>query len=275
MRMRVYMLVVATAAFAVVSVGVVLAVGEPTEPIPAARHAKLLERFGDQGIDADSDGVLTHEEIKAFFAAKHGHGEARKSGRKEGKHHGMKGCCPGGMKEGMHQGMMGCMEYGKMTNEQRAKMLEHHPAADTDSDGVFSEAEFEAFRVQRMEERRAMVMEHHPEADTDQDGVLSQAEFETFRAQQMTEHRARMLDRHPEADTDGDGTLSEDEMRGFVDEHHGALGCGGAGHGDKEHGGFSHHKDDGHEGCGHHKGKGHAGHAGHEHKEHAGCTKGK
>ena len=260
MRMRVYKLVVATAACAVASVGVVFATGEPTEPILAAKHAKLLESFGDQGIDADSDGVLIHEEIKAFFAAKHGHGEARKTGCMEGKHHGMKECCPGGMKEGTHHGIMGRMEYGKMADEQRAKMLEHHPAADTDSDGVFSEAEFEAFRAQRMEERRAMVMEHHPEADTD-----------------------------------GDGTLSEDEMRVFVDEHHGALWCGGgaghervghaahrgkgyggcAGHGDKEHGGFSHHKNDGHEGCGHHKGKGHAGHAGHEHKEHAGCTKGK
>ena len=106
MRMRMSMLVVATTALSVVFVGVVLAAGEPTEPIPAAKQAKLLEKFGDQGIDADSDGVLTHEEVKAFFVQKHGDGKAGKHGCGEGKHHGMKEGKHHGMKGGMHSGIL-------------------------------------------------------------------------------------------------------------------------------------------------------------------------
>ena len=49
-----------------------------TDPIPDERQAMLLERFGDQGIDANGDGVLTCDEVKAFFAARdpghHGRG---------------------------------------------------------------------------------------------------------------------------------------------------------------------------------------------------------
>jgi hypothetical protein len=43
-----------------------------TDPIPADRQAKLLERFGSEGIDANKDGTLTCDEVKAFFAAKFG-----------------------------------------------------------------------------------------------------------------------------------------------------------------------------------------------------------
>ncbi|HVP09575.1 MAG TPA: hypothetical protein VMV94_00110 [Phycisphaerae bacterium] len=40
-----------------------------TDPIPAERQAKLLEKFGDKGIDANKDGTLTCDEVKAFFKA--------------------------------------------------------------------------------------------------------------------------------------------------------------------------------------------------------------
>ena len=40
-----------------------------TDPVPSERQAKLLERFGDKGIDANKDGTLTCDEIKTFFEA--------------------------------------------------------------------------------------------------------------------------------------------------------------------------------------------------------------
>ena len=39
------------------------------DPIPDEIQTMLLERFGDDGIDADADGTLTCEEINAFFEA--------------------------------------------------------------------------------------------------------------------------------------------------------------------------------------------------------------
>ena len=40
-----------------------------TDPMPADMQAKLLEDFGEKGIDANADGTLTCEEVKAFFDA--------------------------------------------------------------------------------------------------------------------------------------------------------------------------------------------------------------
>ena len=46
-------------------------IGPPqcVDPIPAERQANLLKNFGDKGIDADRDGALTCDEVKAFFQA--------------------------------------------------------------------------------------------------------------------------------------------------------------------------------------------------------------
>ncbi len=120
MRKQMSMLVATTAALSVVFVGVVYAAGEPTEPISAAKQTKLLDKFGDQGIDADGDGVLTHEEVKTFFAEKLHPGAVGMHGVKEGKHQGMCGCFGHGMDKGMQHGMMGRMDYGEMTEEHIA-----------------------------------------------------------------------------------------------------------------------------------------------------------
>jgi hypothetical protein len=42
------------------------------DPIPDEKQARLLDRFGDQGIDANGDGALTCEEVRAFRASKRG-----------------------------------------------------------------------------------------------------------------------------------------------------------------------------------------------------------
>src|SRR3989304_7860838 len=39
------------------------------DPIPAEMQAKLLKDFGGKGIDANSDGALTCDEVKTFFDA--------------------------------------------------------------------------------------------------------------------------------------------------------------------------------------------------------------
>lgn len=39
------------------------------DPMPDGIQTKLLEEFGDAGIDADASGTLTCEEVKAFFDA--------------------------------------------------------------------------------------------------------------------------------------------------------------------------------------------------------------
>jgi len=38
-----------------------------TDPISSARQARLLEKFGGKGIDANNDGALTCDEVRAFF----------------------------------------------------------------------------------------------------------------------------------------------------------------------------------------------------------------
>jgi len=43
--------------------------GPCVDPIPSDIQGKLLSDFGTQGIDANSDGLLTCEEVKAFFDA--------------------------------------------------------------------------------------------------------------------------------------------------------------------------------------------------------------
>jgi hypothetical protein len=40
-----------------------------SDPIPAQMQTRLLEKFGEQGIDANGDGTLTCDEIKSFFQA--------------------------------------------------------------------------------------------------------------------------------------------------------------------------------------------------------------
>ena len=51
------------------------------KPNVVDRHARLLERFGDDGIDANNDGTLTRDEIHAFFMGTGGEGRKGGPGR--------------------------------------------------------------------------------------------------------------------------------------------------------------------------------------------------
>ena len=139
MRRRTSILAATAAAVAlsVVFMGVISAASESTDSIPAAKQAKLLEKFSDKGIDGDGDGVLTSAEVKAFFAAKHGGDAACADGKKKHTLHGKKAGAHPPMKWDKSHGMLKDMGCAKLTAEQRAKLLKAHPTADTDGNGRF------------------------------------------------------------------------------------------------------------------------------------------
>jgi len=62
------------------------------DPIPADMQARLLKDFGEKGIDANKDGTLTCDEIKAFFDANPPPPPC--GGPRHGKDKGPRGACP-------------------------------------------------------------------------------------------------------------------------------------------------------------------------------------
>lgn len=170
----------------------------------------------------------------------------------------------GAHRHGHHHAKM--VDQSVVSEDHLAKILEHHPEADADGDGVLSQEEATAFVRSRhdehaamahtgalSEEHLAMILEHHPEADTDEDGVLSKEEAKAFihslhgdhhgmgHADMLSEeHLAKILERHPEADTDEDGVLSKEEAKALIHARHRAHGdltiCKGHDH----HGGMHH-----------------------------------
>jgi len=212
--------------------------GRRDRPVAEERHARLLERFADDGIDADADGTLTREEVRTFFEARRGDGDWRAC-------HGDKG--PRGGKT--HRLGMALRHLELLSAEAPPADfdLTRHPDVDTDGDGQVSQAEWDAFRAQKRSEilarlaarlpdadadgdgtlndveldavkatLRAELLAKHPEADTDGDGILSVEEAEAFHTARWDEHRTIMLERHPEADSNGDGVLSDAEMHEFL-----------------------------------------------------------
>ncbi len=239
-------------------------------PLDAQHQAWLLERFGEDGIDANGDGVLTHEEAKAFFSEMHKDDDSGWFGRFGQGHHG-----PGrhqGNKRGPGRrmqplgrtlyhlemldaeeppdfftierhpeadldgnGELSAEEWWTFAEQRRSEILtrliERFPDADADGDGTLNANELDAVKAKIL----ARVLERHPEADTDGDGVLSEEEAKALHETRLEERRARILERHPEADIDGDGTLSDVELHQFLGDR---PGCGGGfgGHGER-HGG--------------------------------------
>ena len=138
---------------------------QPFQP----RFQRLLDEFGDQGIDADGDGVLTPGEIKAFFDANPdlrpmrapgamGRGFQGAPGMRGGR-----GMGPGfgpGMRPRMGGGMIGGpggpgmggplfvferLERLAAENPPEDFDVARIPGVDTDGDGVVSAEEWQAF----------------------------------------------------------------------------------------------------------------------------------
>lgn len=248
---------VMTFAVTLTGAGVALAGDDANQPLPEDRKARLLERFGAEGIDANGDGILTRAEVRAFFTE---HLPADALGR-----HGpraMKPGGPGGMKGLRHEGPMGPIgtalrrleelsadsappefdvarfpradldqdgtlsdsEWAAFAKQARerilARLASRFPGADADGDGSINEGELETIKAQV----RERCLAKNPDADTDGDGVLSANEFEAFHAARAEQRRARMLERHPEADLDRDGVLSDEEARAARGQRRGHRG---------------------------------------------------
>ena len=202
-------------------VGTAVAAPQSDEPLSAERQERLLDRFGEQGIDANADGILTTEEVVVFFAD-------RPRGPKGGE--GMRGKGRPGCKGG--EGMRGNGRPGEMPprGAHRGLGLLHSldilgavappetftaavvPAADTDADGQLSAEEWQAFAKPKYDRIIEELAKHHPELDADDNGTISPEELATFKSERTAQIRARMVERNPEADTDGNGTLSDTEF---------------------------------------------------------------
>ncbi len=224
--------------------------GEGKE-IPKERQEKLLAAFGDEGIDADGDGVLTRAEVRQFFGDQRGD----KMGRRGGKHgdtgkgrHGRgdqqgrfgdKGRQIIGMIERLENldpakvpaefdaekhsridsdgnGQLSSEEWSAFVAKVRPRLVERlikeAPGIDADKDGDISTVELSTYKTECQKKQRARLLEKHPEADTDGNGVLSEEEAEAFHKTIMEKRNAMFLKKNPAADTDGDGKLSKEEM---------------------------------------------------------------
>lgn len=239
--------------------------GQNLPPLDTEHQARLLERFGDDGIDGDGDGVLTHEEARAFFQERFGEMDIdARGGPGFGRHDGRRG--PGERMRRLGK-VLHHLEMLESGTPPAQFTIERHPEADVDADGVVSDEEWLMFASERRAEIltrlvkrfpgadadgdgtlnaeelelvkadiRARVLNRHPEADTDGDGILSEEEAKAFHEARLEEHKAQLLERHPEADVDGDGKLSDDEFHRFLGDRPGRGGRFG-GHG-KGHGGM-------------------------------------
>ena len=198
-------------------------------PLPEAKQAWLLEKFGDQGIDANEDGTLARDEVQAFFVEKPGWGMKGKHGR-----HGLRGKKGRGHCDGEgwgHHGQHGGPGMRGHRGDPLAKAcwllrrlekleaetapadfeLAEFPKADLDGDGELSDTEWSAFAQQAHGQILQKLAWRMPDADTDDDGTISEVELAALRARV----RDHLLSRRPEADLNGDGALSDEELEAF------------------------------------------------------------
>jgi hypothetical protein len=230
---------------AIVGATVALAGDGADKPIPEARQTKLLEKYGEDGIDANEDGVLTRDEVRAFFAerddewmpgphGRRGHGpRALRDGEGFGPQ-GMRGKGPGpcGSCDGEGFGPKGMRGKGPGPMGQMERMFERlemlaaetppedfdlarFPRADANEDGELSQDEWTLFAEKARERMLSRLLKRHPGVDTDEDGSISDTELAAFAAEQDAKMRERILSMHPDADTDGDAVLSDEELEAF------------------------------------------------------------
>ena len=203
------------------------------KPIPEKKQTKLLDQFGDDGIDADGDGVLTQGEVSKFLkehpdlrpARKEGWRGDRRGGRKGGGRgtfgRGRGGDFGRGERPGMRSrggSAFGILEQLEKLDPEQVPdndFLMRHPRIDTDDDGQLSADEWATHVEKRREQLLATLLKVAPEIDTDGDEQVSDEELQVFKAAKEAEQRARMLKRHPEADLDGNGELSAEEFEAF------------------------------------------------------------
>ena len=179
--------------------------------IPQDKQAQLLERFGDDGIDANDDGVLTRDEVRDFM---------KESGLDFGRGRGGRG--PGGFggppsdRGGLF--MIHRLEALQSDTPPDDLQVGRFPGLDADGDGTVSDAEWQAFAEKATSRLTERVLKQFPDADADGDGALSAEELSALKASQIAVVKQRILERHPEADEDGDGVISDEELAAFRED---------------------------------------------------------
>ena len=144
---------VSAIAASLVIVGTTWAGEDTDQQIPEKKLARLLEKFGEEGIDANGDGALTHDEVQAFFAAKHPEGMRGKHGKRgKGKHSGAEGCGHHGKGQGHHGlGDRWLDEDGAIKPRKQERLMEKfgEQGIDADADGTLTAEEAHAFFAER------------------------------------------------------------------------------------------------------------------------------
>ncbi len=208
-RSAVYAITV-TAVLAGVLVGRVVAGADKHRPLTEEKKKDLLERFGDQGIDANSDGALTDKEVREFFADK---GHRCKKGESKGEaHHPKKAHQKHAWQPAHALHLLDMLESPAMPEKLTAKQL---PEADTNGDGQISKEEWNAIVQKRKQETLGYLVKRVSGIDADGDGKLSSEELAAFKTKQLEEFCKETLSKHPDADADGNGALSDAELKAF------------------------------------------------------------
>ena len=142
----------------------------------AKSEAEAAAVAGFAMVDANADGFLTHEELKAGHEAHRGEMKAKWDAKREAD-----GKPPREPKGGKDPAKM---EARKAKMQERA--AEHFAAVDTNGDGKWSQVEFTTEKLA-----------HFTKLDTDGDGNITEAEREVARAK-MKEHRGKWRDKPAE-----------------------------------------------------------------------------
>ena len=180
--------------------------------IPEDKQAQLLGRFGDDGIDANGDGVLTRDEVRDFM--QESGLDFGRGGRGEGR----------GPREGGQGGppddrgalfMLYRLEVLQSDTPPEDLQVDRFPGLDADDDGTVSTAEWQAFAEKAKARLTERILKLFPDADTDGDGALSAEELTALKTSRIAEVKQRILERHPEADENGDGVISDEEFAAF------------------------------------------------------------
>ena len=197
------------------------------KPMPDERAKRLIERYGDEGIDANGDGQLTRDEVKEFFAdrkpGRRGErdGADRKPGRRGERDGAERGDRRGRGRSRGGPGMGGVgverilQRLDQLSSETPPENVRRFRRADANDDGDISTDEWKEFAEDARGRLLEQIVKRMPEADADNDGTLSDAELAELRVKVEAERRARILERHADADTDGDGKLSDAELATF------------------------------------------------------------
>jgi Ca2+-binding EF-hand superfamily protein len=215
---------VLTAVAAIICTKAAVAGPQRNREISDERRAKMLERFADEGIDADGDGQLSDNEIRAFRKEHRGDrgkgkGDRPNHARREGRRRG-RGIAPLGRSGDVgSRGIGFALARLEVLNQQTAPVhfsLERFPEADADENGTLTDEEWLTFAGEARNRLVARLDNAIDTLDADEDGQVSDEELAALRTEHVNQVGDHIIERHPKSDTDGDGILSIEEWQVHV-----------------------------------------------------------